>query len=100
MKIILKTVKKLNTGGLGRTRALGRNTAIIEVSEQLNDDLATFGVTVFHELLHVWTNIMKTNGANIDMRKEHRFIYAMHRPLAENIHLMGRKHYGSKYKGA
>lgn len=99
MKIILKTVKKLSTGGLGRTRALGRDTVVIEVSEKDNQDLWTFGVTVFHELLHVWTNIMKTNGAELDMRKEHQFIYAMHNPLAQHVLKMRRKSYAQpKYK--
>lgn len=99
MKIILKTVKNLPDSGLGRTRSLGQDTVVIEISEKLNQDLWTFGITLFHELLHVWTNVMKANGAEIDMRKEHQFIYAMHGPLAKHILKMRRKSYAqSKYK--
>lgn len=91
MIIELRMVKRLKGDALGRTRVAAHQHALIEISERRNTDLFTFGVTLFHELLHVWTNIMRTNGAAIDMRKEHQFIYAMHRPLAKNIPLMGRK---------
>lgn len=91
MRIELRVVRQFKDGSLGRTKVTAKRRAVIEVSAKCNDDLETFGVTLFHEFLHVWTNIMKTNGANLDMRKEHRFIYAMHKPLLKNISLMRRK---------
>ena len=91
MWIELRMVRQFKDGSLGRTRVYNSQRAVIEISEKRNTNLWTFGVTLFHELLHIWTNIMKTNGAHIDMRKEHKFIYAMHQPLAKHIPKMKRR---------
>ncbi len=88
MQIDLRMVRRMKGNALGRTRFLSRSRALIEIVEDL--ELKAFGIALFHELLHVWTNVMKTAGSDIDMRKEHRFIYAMHRPLSQKISLMRR----------
>ena len=89
MLIEIRTVKRFKDNSLGRTRFPSKQRALIEILE--GQELKDFGIAFFHELLHVWTNVMKTSGAAIDMRKEHRFIYAMHKPLNKNVPLMGRK---------
>ena len=91
MRIDLRMVKRLKGNIAGRTLIPSKNRAVIEISKERSTDLALFGEILFHELLHVWTNMMHTNGARIDMRKEHRFIYAMHKPLTQKLQLMRRK---------
>lgn len=91
MRIDLQIVPRLKGGWLGATWIPTRKHAVIQISAEKNPDLFTFGVTLFHEMLHVWTHVMKANGAVLDMRKEHKFIYAMHSSLAKNILLMRRK---------
>lgn len=48
----------------------------IYVSETCRD-ITQFSLTLIHELLHVWLEVIKLNGAKIDLRKSHKFIFLM-----------------------
>ena len=81
MRIDIKMNKSI-TRKLGKKRYIlaGLSTfetngdVLIEISEKENPTIAEFSVTLLHELLHVWLEVIKKNGATIDLRKDHKFI--------------------------
>lgn len=80
MQVEIKIVKSLTRKIRGKrwnlagiTLGLGDNF-LIKISEKENPTIAEFSITLLHELLHVWLEVIKKNGAAIDLRKDHRFI--------------------------
>lgn len=73
-KTMIRTIgtKRYNLAGLSTFQTNGN--VLIEISEKENPTIAEFSVTLLHELLHVWLEVIKKNGATIDLRKDHRFI--------------------------
>ena len=67
--------KKYNLAGLTTFEKNG--DALIEIANDENPTIAEYSVTLLHELLHVWLEVIKHKGATIDLRKDHKFIYAV-----------------------
>lgn len=67
--------KKYSLCGLSTFETNG--DMLIEISEKENPTIDLFAVTMLHELLHVWLEILKRNGAEIDLSKDHKFITAV-----------------------
>lgn len=64
-------------GAFGRIQSVSPGRALITVSMAQNDTVAKYAETLLHEILHLWCNIIKRKGAQIDRRREHRFIEAV-----------------------
>lgn len=74
MKLEIKNVKKCRNGAWGNFFVRGRESALITVSLARNNTLAEWGSTLLHEMLHLWTTLMRKNGFRVTNRREHRFI--------------------------
>lgn len=77
MIVEMKIVKSLPNEWFGCTSFTRKGKANIKISAVKNKDIGTFAMTLLHEMLHVWVTILKGNGAEIDLRKDHKFIYAV-----------------------
>jgi hypothetical protein len=91
MLIVIKDVKRIKGQCYGITRYMGRKKIAIDISMELNKDLAEYGSTLLHELLHVWLVILRSNGAVINKRKEHPFIYQVERQITNLVGMLQRK---------
>lgn len=76
MKLEIKNVKDCRNKADGNFIIRGRNSALITISVKRNKTLAAWGSTLLHEMLHLWTTLMRQNGLRVSDRREHRFIYA------------------------
>lgn len=83
MKLLIKNVKKCRNGAMGNFLLRGHESALITVSLKLNPTLAEWGATLLHELLHLWTTLMRRNGLRVSDSREHRFIYAVEREISK-----------------
>lgn len=81
MKLQIKNVKKCRNGAMGNFLLRGHESALITISLKLNPTLSEWGSTLLHELLHLWTTLMRQNGFKVSDRREHRFIYAVERVI-------------------
>lgn len=81
MKLEIKNVKKCRNGAWGNFFVRGRHSALITVSLKHNVTLADWGSTLLHELLHLWTTLMRKNGLRVTNRREHRFINAVEQEI-------------------
>lgn len=88
MIIQIKDVKKIKGRCYGLTRYLSPKKVVVEMSLDLNKDLAEYGSTLLHELLHVWLVILKANGAVISRRKEHPFIYKVEKRITDLVKML------------
>ena len=84
MLIDIRTVPSLNRkiGGkryklYGMTTFQSPDKTLIEIAQDKNETIDVFSVTLLHEMLHVWLTMIKSGGATIDLRKDHKFIYAV-----------------------
>lgn len=77
MRLEIKNVTKCKNGAYGNFIIRGRESALITISLKSNPTLATWGVTLLHELLHLWTTLMRKNGLRVTDKREHTFIYAV-----------------------
>lgn len=75
MIIEIRNVKNIKDGSYGTTTFQSKYRALIKVAESKNTTIDEWSNTVLHELLHVWIALLKANGAKIDRRFEHRYIY-------------------------
>lgn len=85
-----KRVRLANRECYGLTSIKNRHRIDIYISETCKD-MSVFAVTLFHELLHAWIEIIKSGGATIDVRRSHTFIYHMEKLLGRSIKLLQRK---------
>lgn len=76
MILEIKNVKKCRNGAWGNFFIRGRNSALITISLDRNRKLSEWGATLLHEMLHLWTTLMRKNGLRVTNRREHRFINA------------------------
>lgn len=76
MNLEIKDVRHTRNGAFGNFLMRGRNRAVITISLKLNSKLAEYGATLLHELLHLWTTMMRLRGFKVTDRVEHEFIYA------------------------
>ena len=81
MKLEIKNVKACRNKAMGNFLLRGHESALITVSLKLNTTLAEWGSTLLHELLHLWTTLMRQNGFKVSDTREHRFIYAVEREI-------------------
>lgn len=81
MKLEIKNVQRCRNGAMGNFLLRGHESALITLSLKLNPTLADWGSTLLHELLHLWTTLMRQNGFKVSNGKEHRFIYAVERAI-------------------
>ena len=81
MRLDIRNVKKCRNGASGNFILRGHESALITVSLKLNKTLAEWGSTLLHELLHLWTTLMRQNGLKVTDAREHRFIYAAEREV-------------------
>lgn len=93
MRIELKEVKKCRNGAYGNFLLRGHSSALITVSQKLNDTVAEYAATVLHELLHLWITILRLKGFRTTNVTEHKFINA-----AEQIILVAAKKYLKRRK--
>lgn len=90
MIIVIKDRKKIKDGCYGITKYVSPKKIVIEISLSLNKDLAEYASTLLHEMLHVWVVILKSNGATINRRKEHPFIYKVERRIIDLLPMLKR----------
>lgn len=76
MKLEIKNVKKCRNGAWGNFFIRGRDSTLITISLHRNTTLAEWGATLLHEMLHLWTTLMRKNGLRVTDRREHTFINA------------------------
>lgn len=88
MLVEIKEVKYCRNGAYGNFMLRGQNSALITVSLKLNDTVAEYSATVFHELMHLWVSILRSKGFRCTDVTEHRFINAAERFTLE----MAKKH--------
>jgi hypothetical protein len=88
MMIIIKDKQRINGDCYGVTRYIGPKKIVVEMSLELNKDLAEYGSTLLHELLHVWLVILKANGAVVNKRKEHKFIYKVEKKITSLVKML------------
>lgn len=81
MKLEIKNVKKCQNGASGNFLLRGHESALITISLKHNTTLAEWGSTLLHEMLHLWTTLMRQNGMRVSDLREHRFIYAAEREI-------------------
>ena len=88
MLVEIKEVKQCRNKAFGNFLLRGQQSALITVSLKLNDTVAEYSATVFHELMHLWVTILRSKGFRCTNTTEHKFINA-----AEDYVLkMARKH--------
>ncbi len=75
MKLEIREVKACKNKAYGNYLLRGHNTALITVSLKLNRTLADYSATTLHELLHLWTTLIRKKGFKVTNAKEHDFIY-------------------------
>ncbi len=80
--------KKYTLCGLTTFYKNGKATVLI--SEKENTTIALFSTTLLHELLHIWLEVIKQNGATIDLRKDHKFITAVETSVIKLAKLLKR----------
>ena len=80
MVVVLKEVKACKNKAAGNFLMRGREKAVITISMKVNDTLAEYSATVLHELLHLWTTVIRRKGFKCTDSKEHKYIY-----LAEEL---------------
>lgn len=91
MIIVIKNVNKIKGRCYGVTKYVSKQKAVIELSLELNKDLAEYSSTLLHELLHVWIAILQANDAKLNKKKEHTFIYKAEREIAKLMTVLRRK---------
>lgn len=90
MIIHIKQRNRLPKRRFGVVKYLSPQRVRIEVSLERNTSLAEYSLTLLHELLHVWLEIIKSNGAVTDKRNEHKFIYAVERQIIQLVSILKR----------
>lgn len=90
-EITIKNKKKLKDDDYGVTNYVSNKKFVIEVSLSRNPDLAEYGSTLLHELLHAWLGILKLNGAKFNSRNEHKFIYKVEKNITDLLKMLKRK---------
>jgi hypothetical protein len=80
--------KKYSLCGLSTFKTNG--DVVIEISEKKNPTVDLFSVTLLHEMLHVWLEVLKRNGATIDLRKDHKFITAVEKSVISLAQILRR----------
>lgn len=88
MLVEIKDVKKCKNGAYGNFLWRGQNSALITISLKLNDTVAEYSATVFHELMHLWVSILRSKGFRCTDTTEHKFINAAEQFTLE----MAKKH--------
>ena len=76
MILEIKNVKDTRNKADGNFYILGHNRALITISVKRNPTLAAWGSTLLHEMLHLWTSLMRYNGLRVTDKRENKFIYA------------------------
>lgn len=75
MILEIKKVKRCRPREAFGTFAItGPTSALITVSTDKNRKLASYAVTLLHELLHCYIALLKANGFEVSARKEHKWI--------------------------
>lgn len=75
MLVEIKEVAACKNKAFGNFVCRGPNKILITISMKLNDTVAEYSATVFHELMHLWITILRAKGFKCTNAKEHRFIY-------------------------
>jgi hypothetical protein len=88
MLIQIKDVKTIKGQCYGITRYVSPKKIKVEMSLSLNKDLAEYGSTLLHELLHVWIVILRSNGAVISKKQEHPFIYLVEKKITRLVKML------------
>lgn len=85
MILEIKNVKDTRNKADGNFYILGHNRALITISIKRNPTLAAWGSTLLHEMLHLWTTLMRYNGLRVTDKREHKFIYAVEDAVLKTI---------------
>ncbi len=89
MVLRIKKVKQCKNKAFGNYTLTGKNSALITVSLKKNKLVAEYGATLLHELLHMWTTLLRKEGVKVTNKVEHEFIY----DTEENIYKIMKKHF-------
>lgn len=84
VNILIKQPKRVrldNYECYGVTRFLSPSKYVVYVGKNKNREPGQYAITLLHELLHVWVDLIKRNGFPIDLRKEHPYIYAVEKAV-------------------
>jgi Zn-dependent peptidase ImmA (M78 family) len=76
-----KRVRLQNRECFGVTKLVSDSKAIIHIAKCTNESPGQYAITLLHELLHVWVDMIKKKGFPIDLRKEHPYIYAVEKAV-------------------
>jgi hypothetical protein len=85
---IVRKMGKKRYSLFGLTTFETNGDVLIEISEKKNPTIDLFAITLLHEMLHVWLEILKRNGATIDLRKDHKFIAAVENSICDLAKLL------------
>ncbi len=85
MNINIKLVPKCSKGEYGTCEVVSKNKIQIEISEAKNTDRNEYFVTLLHELLHAWIFVMKANGVELPIKREHKWIYSVQAVVIEAL---------------
>jgi len=91
MLIEIQNKKRLEGNCWGITKYLSKKRISVGISEARNKDIGEYSSTLLHELLHVWIEIIKAQGAVINSRKEHAFIYDVEAKIADAVKVLKRR---------
>jgi hypothetical protein len=88
--ITIKTVKKLPEGDCGYCIRRNRKGSKyeIEISEAAHKNVAEFGSTLLHELLHLWVYVLQIYGYRVKLKYEHKWIQAVEKVVIEFMYIL------------
>lgn len=85
MRVDIHKVGRCKNGAYGNFILRGRHYALITVSLKKNPMLAEYGLTMLHELLHLWTTMLRREGFKMTNKLEHDFIIAVEDKTLETM---------------
>jgi len=74
MILEIKKVPSCKDNAYGTFVIVGQQKARIEISLKRNKTLAEYATTMIHELLHLYTALLKAEGFEVKERIEHKWI--------------------------
>lgn len=91
MRLDIREILYHRDGSYGKYWPMSRRRACITLSRKENTTVNWYALTLIHELLHFWVAMIKTKGAKIDRRKEHKFINHLEKDVIKALRLMKTK---------
>ena len=96
--VTIKLVDKLPEGDCGYCvrRSHRKDQYEIAISKSAHKTVAEYGLTLLHELLHLWVYVLNLYGYKVRLALEHKWIRSVESVVVE---LMGILRQDEKFKG-